>query len=782
MEEANNNHNQKRKSSWDSKNIVKKVLNGSLSKMSENGRQYPRSETPSSILSSDSDIRFTRKVGSHYRCPCCVAAIFIVCMIMATLSLYVAYNYLSVPDERDKTYRGLMRVVEGDWFRAELADPETEQFQRAAQNYRESLNLWLRRSILRPAFLGSDILAFDGRENEDLLVHFQLRFTTRRMDVNIDDVMTVLTEESPYLGNRTIDPRSIAIMEADRLDRETERPQATSSAEFATTTVQTLARVCAPMELPYCAHFPNNSTSYPNLMGHGSIQDVIDDVIMFREIVDSECYRLAYEFVCELLQPPCSETLILPCKNFCQEFWQSCGARLPPRLHHVLNCTFFPEYSVEGTPCLPKPGCSDDLTARGMKSRLCDGVPDCTDLTDETSCPHCPPGNLLCSSSKLCVPRDSLCNGEEECPDGSDERACLSLAPSITSMKNIRSVQALHYFSGGNVIFTEKGLRGKLCVANLNDSVPNDEHELILKTIGNSLCKNLSFRNAITVNVEKDKEVDSRYVKMENPKASEIKFIPSHCPTKEILSVQCNQLECGVQSTRKRRGLEGLKKVAEPGDWPWHVALFKSGTHICDATIVTLEWLITTASCFQGQSKAEWISRAGSTRLGSRPPWQQERHIVGMVKSPVEGSTIVLLKLERPYSPSDFVRPLCLPPPASDLQALHSCNSLAWAKNRTILQRVELKMSNMERCSNISITTVNGICTDSAHENEDCTGEELAGSPMTCLDKEERWVLAGISNWRIACSKVGDQRPRLYDQTISNVDWVFSTINSHATI
>lgn len=73
----------------------------------------------------------------------------------------------------------------------------------------------------------------------------------------------------------------------------------------------------------------------------------------------------------------------------------------------------------------------------------------------------------------------------------------------------------------------------------------------------------------------------------------------------------------------------------------------------------------------------------GTIRLSSTSPWQQERRIVGMIKSPVEGSTTVLLKLDRPVNTfSDFVRPVCLPsnqdPPAN---ASH-CNTLGWARNR----------------------------------------------------------------------------------------------------
>lgn len=60
------------------------------------------------------------------------------------------------------------------------------------------------------------------------------------------------------------------------------------------------------------------------------------------------------------------------------------------------------------------------------------------------------------------------------------------------------------------------------------------------------------------------------------------------------------KLECGVQSIRANSGTNGLNKMAEPGDWPWHVALFKEGVHVCDATLVADNWLLTTAYCFQG--------------------------------------------------------------------------------------------------------------------------------------------------------------------------------------
>lgn len=66
-------------------------------------------------------------------------------------------------------------------------------------------------------------------------------------------------------------------------------------------------------------------------------------------------------------------------------------------------------------------------------------------------------------------------------------------------------------------------------------------------------------------------------------------------------------LECGIQSARKSTGVDGLGKMAALGDWPWHAALLKEGVHVCDATVVHPQWLLTSASCFQGYVRSQII-------------------------------------------------------------------------------------------------------------------------------------------------------------------------------
>ena len=161
--------------------------------------------------------------------------------------------------------------------------------------------------------------------------------------------------------------------------------------------------------------------------------------------------------------------------------------------------------------------------------------------------------------------------------------------------------------------------------------------------------------------------------------------------------------------------------MSSHGDWPWHAALFKEDVHLCDGTLISPDWVVTTTSCFQGQPKAEWTARFGTVRLSSMVPWQQEQRIVGMVKSPVEGSAIALVRLEDPINMSDFVRPVCLLKPNFGVKEnLMYCNTLGWAKNRDQMQRVQVRISKMEKCENRSISSVNSLCTEVVYGQDDC--------------------------------------------------------------
>lgn len=142
-------------------------------------------------------------------------------------------------------------------------------------------------------------------------------------------------------------------------------------------------------------------------------------------------------------------------------------------------------------------------------------------------------------------------------------------------------------------------------------------------------------RRVMFAEVRNDTEANhSNYVRVLDPRAAEISFIRTGCPKREAFYLGCSHLECGKQSVigSDKSGMT-LPKMSMPGDWPFHVALFKKDNHVCDGTLVANHWVLTTASCFQGQTKAVWTAIFGLVRISGRPPWMQKRRIVKFLKS-----------------------------------------------------------------------------------------------------------------------------------------------------
>ncbi|CAH2074127.1 unnamed protein product, partial [Iphiclides podalirius] len=750
---------------------------------------------PESTMSVSSDIRFTRRKLSRQCRGCCAAlAALLVLLLLAAVAIYLGHMYLFGDPLNKQTFRG--SFVVSSW--GEESDLEVKNSTRELE-LRKTLENIYSNSELRSSFVSAEILALDSADDGER-VHFEVSFEPIFTAVSTTDVVAIMARElkSPttYLKSITTLPETLHIEESSVISSQALKEADTTEEEATTTEAMSFelveeVRECSPLTLPLCSHLPYNITTYPNLVAHTSRDALMRDLVAFRELLDAECSHLAQDFVCQMLQPRCDAgRLVRPCRAYCRAFHAGCGARLPDRLRAHFDCARFPDYFGPGS-CAPEPDCSGGLQRMALSRWACDGVPDCADAADERACTHCAAagaGALRCALQPRCLPAHLRCDGTPDCPDASDEAGCLWITRSLASWKRETSETTLGAIRsrGGYAVWAEQGRMGKICAA------PYEADKKALMNVANSLCKVLTFRSALSAeavsdaeaiedeNVTEEKKDQPEYVEVVDPSAAEISFVKSECPQRKVLKVVCDQLECGVSSARgsaAASGPSGLPRSARPGDWPWHAALLRSHVHACDAALLHPNWLVTTASCFQGQPKAEWTARFGTVRIQSTSPWQQERRIVGLVRSPVEGSMLALVRLEEPVEVTDFVRPACLPEDGLNDQS--TCNTLGWTRNRDQLQRVHVVATSMQTCENVSIATTNGICAEPLYDQDDCDEEEYAGSSMMCFNnKTKQWTLTGVSGWRIACSKIGLGRPRIYNSISSHVDWIQKTISN----
>lgn len=219
------------------------------------------------------------------------------------------------------------------------------------------------------------------------------------------------------------------------------------------------------------------------------------------------------------------------------------------------------------------------------------------------------------------------CDGKFDCQDGSDEKDCLSISPLVEHLVKPKALipHRPQFFHEGFAVFSEKGQVGKLCSEGM------EANEFVRSTVAESLCKALGYEKVTFSEVRNDTEENQHnYVRVLDPRAAEISFVRTSCPKREAFYLGCSHLECGKQSaiSSDKAGTTALPKMSIPGDWPFHVALFKKDNHVCDGVVVASHWVLTTVSCFQGQTKATWMAVFGTIRIGSTSPWTQKRRIV----------------------------------------------------------------------------------------------------------------------------------------------------------
>ncbi|XP_013975028.1 serine protease 27 [Canis lupus familiaris] len=239
-------------------------------------------------------------------------------------------------------------------------------------------------------------------------------------------------------------------------------------------------------------------------------------------------------------------------------------------------------------------------------------------------------------------------------------------------------------------------------------------------------------------------------------------------------------------------------REANVGQWPWQVSIRKGLLHICAATLISEQWVLTVASCFRSKDTRKYSVLVGSLQVSGRPASKMTIIPVSRIipYSDFQGNTtsaIAVAELAHPVSFTPVVLPICLPSSAVQLKNSTSCWVTGWGysgvhqhmKPSYILRELKVPLIDLQTCSdyfqkanyyvikpNISEAM---ICSElPVGQKDQCIGSR--GDPLTCR-VEDFWVLAGVISWGSKCILTSE--PGIYTNISFYKSWIEKSAISH---
>ncbi|XP_053471939.1 polyserase-2 isoform X1 [Ictalurus furcatus] len=177
--------------------------------------------------------------------------------------------------------------------------------------------------------------------------------------------------------------------------------------------------------------------------------------------------------------------------------------------------------------------------------------------------------------------------------------------------------------------------------------------------------------------------------------------------------------------------------LASAGTWPWIASLQLNGTHVCGGTLISQQFVVSSADCFSSSTKpSDWTVKLGRLNQNGSNPNEVSVTVTNITFSKGDSNNIAVLQLSSMPTLSNFIQPICVDQGNNNFSVGTQCWVAGWGSGGGAQQTLQQFSTVIVNCGNTSSS--NSICTEALVIEQTTKG----GSLMCKIGQS--WIQAAV--------------------------------------